>query len=765
MPPVEHDRAFLFGGGEMGAMIRANDWSTSPLGPPELWPHPLRLALQICLNMPIVSAVHWGSDLCILYNDAYAPALAERHPWALGRPFNDVWPEIWNVLGPQIASVVETGRGFSTERQLLKMDRHGHLEDTYWIYSFSPIRDDAGSVGGVLVTALDETELVLTEQRQAFILTLGDRLRTLDDAGEIMQAAAEALGREIGADRAGYAEVAADDQMFVVERDWAGGNMASFVGRHHLNDFGPDLIAAFRAGQAVIFEDVLTEPLTAGEAVAEAFETITMRGAITVPLIKGGRFAAALYAHSRSPRKWTQGDEALVREVAERTWSAVERARAEAGLRDSEARFRALATVGSSSLYRMSPDWREMRGLDGAGFLVDTDAPTTDWIDKYIPADERSRVRKAVGRAISAKTLFEFEHRVLRADNTVGWTLSRAIPVLDDTGNIVEWFGAASDVTDRVKADQSFTRLFQASPAPFLVLAPDAPLFTIKEVNDAYLAATMTRRESIVGRGVFEAFPDNPDDPTIEGVSTLRASLERVLATREPDLLPGLKYDIARPDGSFEERWWSPVNSAVLDEKGEVEALIHNANDVTEERRIAAALRESESRLRELNETLESRVVEALAERRLLADVIDGTDIFVQVADRDYNWLAINQAASDEFARIFGVRRPRAGDNMLEMLAHRPDDRQAVEAVWSRAFAGEEFVEIDELGDPSQDRGYYEMRFRTLRDTNGQAIGAYQFVSDVTARLQEQGRGGSAAPIAENGGNGQPYRGCGARLQ
>lgn len=273
------------------------------------------------------------------------------------------------------------------------------------------------------------------------------------------------------------------------------------------------------------------------------------------------------------------------------------RVRAEEALRASEERFRALATVGSSLVYRMSPDWREMRRLDGAGFLADTLEPTTGWLDTYIPPDERPRVREAIERAIAAKDVFQLEHRVLRADGKVGWVFSRAIPLFDEAGEITGWFGAATDVTARVKADQSFTRLFRASPAPFLVLKPDSPRFTIAEVNDAYLAATMRTREALVGRGIFEAFLDNPADATIAGVSTLRASLERVLASHQPDRLPGLKFDVARPDGTFEERWWSPVNSAVLDENGAVEAIIHNANDVTEEHRAEAALRASEERL------------------------------------------------------------------------------------------------------------------------------------------------------------------------
>ena len=102
----------------MGALIRAHNWAASPLGGPEAWPQALLSAVQICLNMPIVSAVHWGPDLTTFYNDAYAPALDERHPWALGRPLGEVWSEIWDVLGPQITSVIETGRGFSTDQQL-----------------------------------------------------------------------------------------------------------------------------------------------------------------------------------------------------------------------------------------------------------------------------------------------------------------------------------------------------------------------------------------------------------------------------------------------------------------------------------------------------------------------------------------------------------------------------------------------------------------------------------------------------------------------
>jgi PAS domain S-box-containing protein len=151
------------------------------------------------------------------------------------------------------------------------------------------------------------------------------------------------------------------------------------------------------------------------------------------------------------------------------------------------------------------------------------------------------------------------------------------------------------------------------------------------------------------------------------------------------------------------------------------------------------ARREAETALLQLNENLESRVAGMLAERRLLADIVEGSDAFVQVADRDFRWLAINKASADEFERIFGIR-PAVGQSMLDLLADKPEQREAVRAIWARALSGEEFVEVGTFGDPGRDRRSYEMRFSSLRDADGALIGAYQFVYDVTARLEEQQR-------------------------
>jgi two-component sensor histidine kinase len=126
----------------------------------------------------------------------------------------------------------------------------------------------------------------------------------------------------------------------------------------------------------------------------------------------------------------------------------------EAQLRESEARFRALTTATSDVVYRMSPDWREMRQLDGRGFIADTESPSVAWIDEYLLPEDQPWILGVIQQAIDSKDVFQLEHRVRRADGSVGWTFSRAVPILDERGDVVEWFGAATDVTERHRAEE-----------------------------------------------------------------------------------------------------------------------------------------------------------------------------------------------------------------------------------------------------------------------------------------------------------------------
>ena len=134
------------------------------------------------------------------------------------------------------------------------------------------------------------------------------------------------------------------------------------------------------------------------------------------------------------------------------TLQILERARGE--LRESEQQFRSFVTAASDVLYKMSADWQEMHLLHGKGFLIDTSTPRSPWLDTYIPDSDKPLVQTTIAEAIRTKGMFQLEHRVIRADGTIGWTSSRALPFLDERGNIVEWLGAASDITERKRAEE-----------------------------------------------------------------------------------------------------------------------------------------------------------------------------------------------------------------------------------------------------------------------------------------------------------------------
>jgi len=296
------------------------------------------------------------------------------------------------------------------------------------------------------------------------------------------------------------------------------------------------------------------------------------------------------------------------------------------------------------------------------------------------------------------------------------------LPDRDETGRVRGYYALIQDISER----KAIELRLRESELRFRSMADNAPVMIwVTEADGAC---------SFLSRSWYEFTGQTPD--TALGFGWLKAVHPDDADTAERVFLDAhqnsrgfrLEYRLRRADGVYV--WALDAAQPRLDPAGKVLGYIGSVIDIQDRR-------EWEEKLRAVNQTLERQVTDVEAERKLFADVVEGTEAFVQLVDRDFRWLAINRAASTEFERIYGVR-PKVGDNMLDLLAHKPAHQSTVRAAWSRALAGEEFTEVAQFGDAANDQRWYEMKYSSLRDKDGRLIGAYQFVYDVTQRMAEQ---------------------------
>jgi PAS domain S-box-containing protein len=236
-----------------------------------------------------------------------------------------------------------------------------------------------------------------------------------------------------------------------------------------------------------------------------------------------------------------------------------------------------------------------------------------------------------------------------------------------------------------------FRALFEASPTPFLVVAP--PDWTIVAANDARIRLTGVTREEQLGRRLFDVFPDDPDDPNADGVRNLTASLERVVASKAPDVMAVQRYALRGPDGRFVERWWSPINSPVLDEAGEVAMVIHRVEDVTDLMRLRGEAEARDQLARDQQALIDRLRVteEALREsERRFRNVADHAPVMMWVTDPSGSCTYLN-------ARWYEFTGQRLGDGQGYgwLDAVHPEDRPLAEQAFVAANAERRDYRVD----------------------------------------------------------------------
>jgi signal transduction histidine kinase len=342
-------------GSEMGSLIRRMDWSGSALGPTCDWPAALKIAVSATLDSLLPTVVLWGPQLIQFYNDAYRPILGLRHPAAMGQPRQQCWPEVWRFNEPIYNRVLSTGAYVRLEDQEYVIEPSGIFESRYFTITYAPARDELGVVCGVQVMAMETTRRVDAERKNSallkakvFQLELADQLRPLIEPDDITAAASKLLGHHLGVSRVLFSEVDDDNGTFFIRWDWNQDGHLSVAGEtRSLNDFGPDMIAALRLGNPVPIDDIALDWRTANHV--EAYASVGVRANLAIPRVKAGRLLSVLNLHQAQPYHWSQTDIKAAKDMAERSWAAVDGATIQAQLRYSRSMLRKL-TVNQESV-------------------------------------------------------------------------------------------------------------------------------------------------------------------------------------------------------------------------------------------------------------------------------------------------------------------------------------------------------------------------------------------------------------------------------
>ncbi len=638
----------------MGARMRAYDWSGFALGAPETWDPALRTSLALCLDSSFPTAIYCGPDLSLVYNDAWIPVAGDRHPWALGRPGAEVWPDIWHVVGPQFEHVLRTGEGFSTFDQMLPMHRNGKPRETYWNYSFTPIRADDGTIVGVFNQGNEITARVQAERLQAFRLELDESLRTLDDPATVMSTVAQLIGARLGVGRAGYAELDASGEVIRVEQDWAS-TMPTLAGEaRFLEGFGGAIAETLRAGKTLVVEDRESDPRLTGAGVAQTWASIDLTAIIAVPLVKQGRLIAFLYLHEPHPRAWTDEEVALAQEVAERTWAAVERARAEQALRTSEARLAAIFAGVAVGLTEVAPDGRflhvndelcRITGRSRADLLALTIADITH-------PDDLMLTHEVLAQAAGDPGAIAIDKRYVRPDGTTVWAnvkVARQYDVAGQAGNllaVVVDLTARHDAEERLRASEEFNSRVLASSADCIkVLSPEG---TLEFMSEGGMCAMEVDDFCTVESGYW------PDFWAGEGRDQAIAALEEARRGGSG------RFEGSASTMKGNARWWDVIVTPMNGADGRPEKLLCVSRDITAAREAEQKRRESEARF------------------RLMADAVPQ---IVWLTDAQGRTEFFNKQWSDYTGRAY---EPTTADDVAAEHVH-PDDAGSTMAAFKEA--------------------------------------------------------------------------------
>ena len=401
-------------------------------------------------------------------NRAYATLFGNRE--FIGETVRDAFPDIagqgfYEALDETFA----TGKSYLAHHVPVRLQRsnEAQVRELLLDFIYEPVLDESGAITGIFVQGNDVTEahfaheaLRAIERRQTFRIELDAALRVLSDPNEIVAVATKQLGRQLSVDRCNYAEVDEDAGSTTIEVDWSNGSEPSTVGRRPLSELGPQMLAKLRSGQAYQGLDPI-----AGAATIWTDDPSSTGW--TVPLVQDEVLVAFTFVQQAAPRRWTDDEEELVRDVAERIHTEVARGRAETALRQSEEEYRFAQEVNPQAPWTADPAgqvvsfnrrWLALTGLS-------REAAAGDGWAQAVHADDRDAMVAAWTLSVATGLPFDVEHRIYLAQGGSRWMRSRAQPRLSLGGDIIRWYGATEDVHDCKLARQALQDLAETLEA------------------------------------------------------------------------------------------------------------------------------------------------------------------------------------------------------------------------------------------------------------------------------------------------------------
>jgi PAS domain S-box-containing protein len=580
------DRDFLIGGGEMGALMRAHDWSNSPLGSPEGWPQSLRAVVALMINSRYPMFVAWGQELAFLYNDGYIPIFGRKHPHTLGLPFQQVWSEIWEDIKPLVDRAL-AGEPTFNENLHLVMERNGFPEDTWYSFSYSPVRDESGAISGMFCACTETTAQVLAARRE---VEERERQRRMFEQAPGFIAVMSGPDHVFEFANASYRRIFGD-------RDYIGQAARSAFPVLEGQAFFGWLDRVYATGERYVANDIPIT-LTDGPGGGAKLHYVNF---IYEPVTDEAGRVTGIFCEGY--------DVTLAHE-------------AEAARAESETRFRNMADHAPVMMWVTDPDgfctylnrsWYEFTGQ------TEPEAQGFGWLDATHP-DDKAEAERVFLEANAAQAPFRVEYRLRRRDGAYRWAIDAASPRFGPDGEYLGYVGSVIDIDERRESEQRL-----ALSEERLRLATDAAdigFWDVDVVNDQLFWPPRVKGMFGISPAVPVSLADffaglHPDDRDRTGAAFEAASDPQQRA------LYDVEYrTVGKEDGVV--RWVAARGRGIFDESGRCVRVVGTAIDITDKKAIEAALRESEARVWALTDNLPSGMVYQIAtgadgsERRFL---------------------------------------------------------------------------------------------------------------------------------------------------